>query len=932
MASKLPKAALTGVHTAGIYADMTVDGPDIGTLVVVVDRARNLPNRKTMGKQDPYCACRLGKEAKKTETDRRGGQTPKWDQELRFTVHDSPDYHQLKVSCFNDDKKTDLIGEAWVPLDKVVVPGGGKNDLWHPLNCKGRYAGDIRIELTYYDTRPKEERMEALKASSSLKSQEQATNGVGGPRTAKSVTRRPLPADPVSADSSPSRPLPSEPQQASLLPHTPHRPTPLPYGTPPYPIYGPDDYKHIVDNQSPQLPQLPQQRGSSTHTPLNQEPFGDSRAQDSYPGSLPASRPEQYSYQEHSSYPFNENLRARDPSGNYPDTQSQHYADPRPSQSQYLATQQQPYNDLELPSLAPTDPRPSRYSTLPAPSYETYSSQPSPAASLPQYQPGPKPYQAHYPQVEDPISPTQYENARNGYDSSPVLYQSQNDYSPLPQLPPVRPSVEEDIAPPPPPAHRSSGFSTPVHRDSYEPRQDYSQVIAPLNVRNRGSTTGSPLSRSIPESMPDGYPATPTSNLRNLTYPPSTFPVQTPLSQSAFRHSQGPTYNINDTYGNQTPPSLVPSYNPRIAQIDSERYNERRMSAPPNPGYGAPPYDRYAIQDTPARNSPLAQYQGNAQPGSSGDYANPNRTPSAPTVPMIKPRALSPLPFTPDPRVPPRKSLSPRPESQEPSLPSTPYSPDSYEVLNPNLKSAAPTINATGATYNTPEQAKDAARQRQLEEELEKGPIIGADGREIDPSDHLPTETWAPEPERKTPRRGPEITLRFRNSPQGAQPMPNSAPRLPRETVIRPHSISSTPAGTHAYSADSISPTMVVSRNRLQKKNARASVAITHANSSPAAPLSGSASASADTSPYPLRERVNYGADNSPVLYTGGSLGGGGQPPPVPAKIPLGAGREDWSVGMETDFLSEEIRRIDIGGTGSGKRARRGYEAESRVV
>ena len=65
-------------HAAGIFADMSVDGPAIGTLVAVVDRAKNLPNRKTMGKQNPYCAARLGKEAKKTNTDLRGGQTPKW--------------------------------------------------------------------------------------------------------------------------------------------------------------------------------------------------------------------------------------------------------------------------------------------------------------------------------------------------------------------------------------------------------------------------------------------------------------------------------------------------------------------------------------------------------------------------------------------------------------------------------------------------------------------------------------------------------------------------------------------------------------------------------------------------------------------------------------------------------------------------------------
>lgn len=77
MATK-SRGPVNAAHTAGIFADSSFDGPEIGTLVAVVDRAKNLPNRKTMGKQDPYCAMRLGKEAKKTETDRRGGQTPRW--------------------------------------------------------------------------------------------------------------------------------------------------------------------------------------------------------------------------------------------------------------------------------------------------------------------------------------------------------------------------------------------------------------------------------------------------------------------------------------------------------------------------------------------------------------------------------------------------------------------------------------------------------------------------------------------------------------------------------------------------------------------------------------------------------------------------------------------------------------------------------------
>src|SRR5437763_1772426 len=80
------------------------------------------------------------------------------DQELRFTVHDSPDYYQIKVSVFNDDKKTELIGEAWIDLRDIVVPGGGQSDQWHQLGCRGKYAGEVRIEITYYDARPKPEK------------------------------------------------------------------------------------------------------------------------------------------------------------------------------------------------------------------------------------------------------------------------------------------------------------------------------------------------------------------------------------------------------------------------------------------------------------------------------------------------------------------------------------------------------------------------------------------------------------------------------------------------------------------------------------------------------------------------------------------------------------------------------------------------------
>ncbi|XPS72622.1 hypothetical protein M3J07_004773 [Ascochyta lentis] len=204
MAAKLSMAAFGGAHTAGIFSDMTVDGPVIGTLVAIIDRARNLPNKRTMGKQDPYCAARLGKEAKKTHTDKRGGQTPKWDQELRFTVHDSPDYHRIKVSVFNDDRKTELIGDTFIALHTVITPGGGQSDGWHTLDCKGKYAGEIRIEFTYYDTRPKADKPAAEKKRETSHPDAAQSPAVGGPRGARESTpikRRPLPSDPTAAAS-----------------------------------------------------------------------------------------------------------------------------------------------------------------------------------------------------------------------------------------------------------------------------------------------------------------------------------------------------------------------------------------------------------------------------------------------------------------------------------------------------------------------------------------------------------------------------------------------------------------------------------------------------------------------------------------------------------------------------------------------------------
>lgn len=746
----MARSALSGAHTAGIYADLTLDGPEIGTLVVIVDRAKNLPNRKTMGKQDPYCAARLGKEAKKTETDKRGGQTPRWsdtylhdhciiltcfrDQEMRFTVHDSPDYYQLKVSVFNDDKKTELIGETWVALDHIVVPGGGTNDLWHGLNCKGRYAGDIRIELTYYDTRPKLEKAEDRRQSApAVGSMDQVSSGPGGPRQPKPFKRRPLPADPT--DPSRSSPLPQTPPPTSQ--HLP--------GSQQRYVESPDDYNYR----------------STPPTDKRQQ-----RLQDEQPRSSPPANNQQ-------------------PQGSYNDSSNLVPAPGHTNLSMYDPTGQDDFRQVSAPMLSQSPQNRQYYNQ----------NDESDMAYMDDWQLRP---------LAQPL-----QNGMIHANSSPAVIDPRLRQNTMPPTWPNAETVIDDEGPPPPPppAHRSIPLTTP------------------LNTRARGtvtgSATGSPLAQVQSHSSFQGYQ-----------------PSISPSNAQFYLHQD-------------MPPSLVPGYEPKTAEDESERMYERRMSARQQSYDQQAPQPKSLSSATQSRQQPLPRSFENMQERRAHRYSAPVDQYS---TPITKPRTVSP-----DPRTPARKSVSPQPmPAERPQQSAIPFSPDSFEAYNPSIL-AANSVNDPGARYSTPEQAKEASRQHERREKIGDGPIIGTDGRIIDPSDHLPTDTWAPEPEQKTPtRRGPEVTVRFRNSPQGAQPMPSAGRRPLNEARTQS---ASTPIYAH------------------------------HAGTSPSNP--------------PSWNRLQQYSRISP----------GNVPPPVPGKVPIGGGKEDWG-----DALSEEMKRIDIG---SGRR--RGY-------
>ncbi|KAI0009885.1 hypothetical protein F4779DRAFT_340372 [Xylariaceae sp. FL0662B] len=918
---------LNGLHTAGIFSNMSIDGPDIGTLVLIVDRAKNLPNRKTIGKQDPYCAARLGKEAKKTTTDIRGGQTPKWDQELRFTVHDSPDYYQLKLSVFNDDKKTDLIGETWIDLRDIIVQGGGQSDQWHSLTCRGKYAGETRIEITYYDSRPKPEKPAAkprpMPSSSDL--------SIAAGKTP--VKRRPLPSDPVTGQA-PSPPV------AEHVHTPPSRAQPNPPTS-------------FIPNQSPLQAVEYSTPPSNRHTnpPDQYSPLPPSGSQYSTPPQR-ADPPQHRTLDRNYKFPPYENEHFRNPDPAYsrmyepdPRTPYNHgqpeYESPSPSTRYH----RQPVEDDERPPPPPVHrvrnssgnlhelatrgaydvPQhkatpPMRHDVLRSEAHRHSISSPSSSyPGRPTYRP--------YDSAPDMQNTVQYHEIDSNHASPPRHHSYDSAYDSHPRS--MQPTVEDVPESWTPPNARPQVVGS---RTSQYNERDYNLVPspAPLNLGGRGSASPahySPVPPLQPQQHYDtnGYSTSPPP-MSSEDYSQALTLASRPY---ANQHSRYPSHP-NEVEDSQirgpsdydmppVPPTLVPGVDPALAreisdQIHQERRQERRYTQPPL--MSTPPRGRQQSEppsDYGAHYSPHGHH-----PSSSRNYdmalvtySGGHNTPSGP-APVSKPRGLSPSP-TPNHTI-RRKSVSPAPPPTEARrLSGVPFGPDDYEALNPTVASAA-----------------DASKPSEYTNA--DGKIITADGREVDPSDHLPMDTWAPEPEPKKSPQPPET--RSRPVPSGAQPMPPSS-RRPLRIAARPQSMAVTPPA-HAAPEVTPSPPSSTGRNRLQKKAHRAS-ALPAPISSGSSPLGPSTPHQRNsTPPRALVRASTFDYENYGPPYGGGSPGPGvarpgyGSGPPIPAKVPMmsgglgpapvpspSGGGDDWA-------LMEEMSKIDIG-AGRARRHHGGY-------
>lgn len=108
---------------------------EIGILIIVVIKAKDLSDPSLFGKSSPFCKLYLSNSTKVATTpNKRGGQHPVWDEEFRLTVYTVDDaIPRLGIKIYSDEDEREMIGEAELEIDTE-----GWVDYQFDGTCSGR--------------------------------------------------------------------------------------------------------------------------------------------------------------------------------------------------------------------------------------------------------------------------------------------------------------------------------------------------------------------------------------------------------------------------------------------------------------------------------------------------------------------------------------------------------------------------------------------------------------------------------------------------------------------------------------------------------------------------------------------------------------------------------------------------------------------------
>ncbi|KXN81325.1 Ingression protein fic1 [Leucoagaricus sp. SymC.cos] len=241
---------------------------ELGTLIIVVLRAKNLIDKHSFYKQDVFAQASLNGTTKKTPVDVKGGQHPVWDSELRFPVMKtiSDKTRKLEVSCFaKEHRNDDLLGKGTVDISETLKTG--EFDDWVSLDIDGVVRGEVYLEMTYFSSGP-----------APVVSNSSTTNSSLTVPRGRKLTRRPSKLPPSERQHRPPQPEPFHSKPAAIN----HPPSSAGGGRPP-----------VVASHSPSksrdsaLPPLPETQPGQTPLPGILKPGGGSKSQGISPTSGP---------------------------------------------------------------------------------------------------------------------------------------------------------------------------------------------------------------------------------------------------------------------------------------------------------------------------------------------------------------------------------------------------------------------------------------------------------------------------------------------------------------------------------------------------------------------------------------------------------------------------------------------------------------------
>ncbi|TYZ59839.1 hypothetical protein PybrP1_005475 [[Pythium] brassicae (nom. inval.)] len=109
--------------------------------------ARNLLDKQTFGKQDPYCKITVRNRTFKTRVHDNGDKAPVWNERFTFETYD-PQLDQLRIEVLDKNfTASTLIGEVYLPVNMFVH--GNVVDEWYTLNNGKKRAGEINLRIQF---------------------------------------------------------------------------------------------------------------------------------------------------------------------------------------------------------------------------------------------------------------------------------------------------------------------------------------------------------------------------------------------------------------------------------------------------------------------------------------------------------------------------------------------------------------------------------------------------------------------------------------------------------------------------------------------------------------------------------------------------------------------------------------------------------------